>query len=124
MPIYIFINPETNEQKEIAMSVSEMLEKSDDTDDSMVIDGVRHERCLACEHNGLDRVRHAAGWPMVSEAMGTHPDNVKTSIDHFQKMGVRVEYDKSGAMVFDNAAHRRKVLRAANYTDKQGYYDA
>ena len=125
MPFYIFTHQETGEEQHVRMTVAEMIEKTNSDDMSLEIDGVVWDRCITCEHGGQRRSKSGkAGWPMTSEAMGTHPDNVKLSIDHFEKQGVRVEYDKTGAMVFDNAAHRRKVLRAANYTDKAGYYDA
>jgi hypothetical protein len=125
MPFYIFTHPETGEERQVKMTIAEMMKKTSRVDWSLEIDGVVWRRCIACEHGGHRGGRTGkAGWPMTSEAMGTHPDNVKLSIDHFKKEGVRVEYDKTGAMVFDNAAHRRKVLRAANYTDKAGYYDA
>ena len=120
MPGYIYTHPETKERKRLIMTVSEMLSRTKKWDgDAIEIDGVVWDRCIACEH---ERVRgNSAGWPMLSEAAGTHPDEIPKAMEEARRRGVNLNYTSDGRAIFENAAHRRRALKALNLKDRQGY---
>lgn len=120
MPGYIYTHPETKERRRLIMTVAEMLRRTKKWDgDAIEIDGVVWDRCIACEH---ERVKpNSKGWPMVSESAGTHPDEVPKMMEETRRRGVNLNYTSDGAAIFENAAHRRRAMRALGLRDRQGF---
>tara|TARA_R110000751_G_scaffold13840_4_gene45896 strand:+ start:762 stop:1118 length:357 start_codon:yes stop_codon:yes gene_type:complete len=117
MPIYLYKHPDTGVQKSVMMSMSDMWEKT--KGDNLKVDGVSWVRDIAGEHSG--QKTGGAGWPLHSDAMGTHPDAVPQAMKDMRAKGVNLNYTKDGRAIFENAAQRRKAMRASNMQDMQGY---
>lgn len=101
------------------MTISEMLSRQGDGDD-IVIDGESWTRDYGAE--GKARVSTSKGWPMYSSAMGTHPDLVKSTQEDLRRLGCgHVEFSSDGRMKLDNNAQRKKILKATNRVDGNGY---
>ena len=119
MPRYRYVNKKTGEGTSIIMTISEMLKRQGDSDD-IEIDGELWTRDYGAE--GKTRVSTSKGWPMYSNAMGTHPDLVKQTQEDLRKKGCGdVEFSSDGMMKLDNNAQRRKIMKAMGMTDRNGY---
>tara|TARA_X000001382_G_scaffold130796_1_gene126996 strand:+ start:5183 stop:5539 length:357 start_codon:yes stop_codon:yes gene_type:complete len=117
MPIYLYKHPDTGEQKSVMMSMNEMWEKT--KGDNLVLDGIEWVRDISAEHG--TQVTGGRGWPLYSEAAGTHPDEVGKSMKDMRAKGVNLNYTKDGRAIFENATQRRKALKALGMQDMQGY---
>ena len=119
MPKYRYINKKTKETTSIIMSISEMMDRQGDTDE-ITIDGEQWSRDYGAE--GKTRVSTSKGWPMYSNALGTHPSDVSRLKDELAKKGCGdVSFHKDGGMILDNNAQRRKILKAMGKADANGY---
>ena len=64
-----------------------------------------------------------SNYPMVSEAMGVLPSQVKAHMDHLRAMGCgQVNHTKDGAIIFEDKAQRKKVCEALGFFDRNGGY--
>lgn len=117
MPVYIYKNNKTGESKPVQMSVDEMWTKTEG--EGLVIEGETWDRDIAGEHRGTPT--GGVGWPLASEAAGTHPDEVPKAMAEMRSKGVNLNYTKDGRAIFENASQRRKALRALGMQDMNGY---
>mgnify|MGYP001595023884 CR=1 FL=1 len=117
MPNYQYKNKDTGETKVIWMSVDEMWDKTEG--EGLEIEGVFWDRDIAGEHTGTPS--GGVGWPLASEAAGTHPDEVPKAMAEMRSKGVNLNYTKDGRAIFENASQRRKALRALGMQDMNGY---
>lgn len=85
----------------------------------VVVDGKHYHRNLAAEMAGP---RACDAWPMKSDALAIHPKQVKEYRQALKKKGVSADFTKDGRMILESRGHRRSVLRALNYYDKDGGY--
>lgn len=119
MPKYRYKNTNTGETTSIIMTISEMLDRQGDGD-SIEIDGQEWVRDYGAE--GKARVSTSKGWPMYSNALGTHPDLVSQRQAELKKMGCgHVEFTRDGMMKLENNAQRKKILKATGQADGNGY---
>ncbi len=82
--------------------------------------GERTERDFVGEAYG---VAHKPGnWPMKSEAMAVHPDQVGEAHADAVKRGVPTEFDKSGCPIFTSPGHRKRFCEAYGAYDRNGSY--
>lgn len=117
MPRYRYRHPETGEEKILTMSMKEMWDKTEG--EGIEIDGVVWNRDIASEQS---RVKpNSKGWPLYSDACGTHPDEVPNSMERMRRKGVNLNYTADGRAIFENASQRRKAMRAMGLQDMQGY---
>jgi len=117
MPSYQYKHPETGEAKVIVMSMTEMWDKTEG--EGIEIDGLVWKRDIAGEHSGS--VPTSKGWPLYSDAAGTHPSEISKSMEEMRRKGVNLNYTSDGRAIFENAAHRRKAFKAMGLRDMQGY---
>jgi hypothetical protein len=119
MPKYRYKNTKTGETTSVIMTIREMLQRQGDGDD-IQIDGETWTRDYGAE--GKTRVSTSKGWPMYSNSMGTHPDQVKQTQEDLRKMGCgHVEFSSDGMMKLDNNAQRKKIMKAMGMVDRNGY---
>lgn len=119
MPTYCYINRSTKETTRITMTIAEMLKRQGETDD-IEINGVTWTRHYKGESK--DRVSTAKGWPLYSNALGTHPNEVNSLKSELAKKGCGdVSFHRDGGMILDNNAQRRKILKAMGKADANGY---
>lgn len=119
MPGYVYRHPETGDIQKLIMSVKEMLNRTDEHDGDIKIDGEIWRRCYECEQSKIKSF--SKGWPMTSESAGTHPDEVPKMMEEMRSKGVNLNYTSDGAAIFENAAHRRAAMKALGMRDRQGY---
>lgn len=67
---------------------------------------------------------HTPGcWPMTSEALAVHPDQVKEANLRNKKAGVAARYEEgTGACVIPDRKDRQKLLKLEGYHDKSAGY--
>ena len=119
MPKYRYINKKTGETTSIIMSIREMLDRQGDTDD-IEIEGEVWTRDYGSE--GKTSVSTSKGWPMFSNALGTHPTMIKERQEELKRMGCgHVEFSKDGMMKIENNAQRKRILKATGQVDGNGY---
>lgn len=114
--LYTFEDDPDGAAVEQTMTIAEMerFEKKP------LIDGRRVNRRIDLEHRGH---RHACGnWPMLSEAAGVHPDQVKEATEAARAFGVPTEFTRDGRAVFTDRNHRKRYLRTQGLHDKNGGY--
>lgn len=63
----------------------------------------------------------SVGYPILSDALGVHPDQIPEAREHYRKRGVSVDFAPDGRLVMADSAHRKRVLRAAGVHDRNSY---
>lgn len=64
-----------------------------------------------------------ACWPMVSEAMAVHPDQVDDANARAKRHGLTgVKYNKKGFVELSDRGSRKKLLRLEGFHDNHGGY--
>lgn len=61
-------------------------------------------------------------WPIVSDALGVHPDQVPEANHRNKAAGVNVQYNRKGQAVIPSRGERRKLLRLEKAHDRDGGY--
>lgn len=85
---------------------------------------------ILCENCGerADRVIRiggtpsSSGWPLISEAAGVHPNQIKAARESDIKNGVPCDFTSDGRRIFNDRAHRRDWLRSVGLVDRSGGY--
>ena len=117
MPTYCYRRG-NGELVELVMSYAEKC-RLESQDGSLVHQGETLKRDVAAEHSRT--VGSSAGWPIWSDAAAVHPDLVPQVSDSLRRNGVSCEFSRDGRPKFENAAHRRAVLRQFRMHDRNGY---
>ena len=65
---------------------------------------------------------HPAGWPMASESLGCHPDQIQESVDYAREKGVPTDFTPDGRPICDSPGHRKRYCEALGYYDRNGGY--
>ena len=123
MPLYCYYDPETGEQFELLMSIEEREAMSDE-DAAITHKGRYLRRDFVRETGG--RINTAWSTPLVSVAMGVHPDQVEEATRDLKERGIRgVEFDrKTGDCKFASRGARRAYCESLGYIDNDaGYRD-
>lgn len=61
-------------------------------------------------------------WPMRSEALACHPDQVQEMNERNAKHGIGTRYEADGTAVIPDRGDRKRLLRLEGYHDKGGGY--
>ena len=59
-------------------------------------------------------------WPMYSEAMAVHPEQIPEAMERNKKHGVYVEYAKDGRAKLMDRGQRKALMRIEGYHDNNG----
>jgi putative FmdB family regulatory protein len=78
------------------------------------------ERNFIGEHHGT--AHHAGNWPMKSEALGVHPDQIGEAVEQARKLGIPTEFTKDGRPILTSPGHRKRYAEALGFWDKNGGY--
>lgn len=62
-----------------------------------------------------------SGWPIVSDALAVHADQVQEAIADAAKKGVPTEFRKDGRPVLRDRAHRKAYLKAYGFIDRNSF---
>ncbi len=117
MPTYIYEFLDDGTTFETVMSISEMerFQKG-----KMVMDGRGVRRRVDLEHGGFKDT--PGNWPMLCEASGVHPDQVREATEHARRLGVPTDFTPDGRAILRDRAHRRDYNRAHGFYDRNGGY--
>lgn len=63
-----------------------------------------------------------SGWPMISDSMAVHPDQIPEVLARNKRHGINIEYLPTGQPVLRDAAQKRELMRAEGFFDKGGAY--
>ena len=61
-------------------------------------------------------------WPLASDAMGCHPDQVDDFKKRLQQAGAPTDFDEHSRPVLRNRGHRNKVMKALGMCDLDAGY--
>lgn len=114
MAIFCYVHPETNAVVERHFPCGKARR-------SVMIAGVRHERSLGAECAGQGG-QQPSTWPMVSRALGVHPEQVKEYSEFAGQHGVATDYDQKGNPIFNSKRHRKQYCELVGATDLDGGY--
>lgn len=64
----------------------------------------------------------ASAWPLVSDALAVHPDQIPEAIESAKRKGVPTEFDKMGRPIFTSRAHRKSYCEKYHFFDRNGGY--
>jgi putative FmdB family regulatory protein len=78
--------------------------------------GEKTERDFIGEQSGVVHV--PGNWPMKSDAMAVHPDQIGEAQESSVRKGVPTQFDRDGRPILTSAAHRKKFCEAYGYWAK------
>ncbi len=61
-------------------------------------------------------------WPILSEALGVHPEQVQEANQRNKAAGIAVEYNRKGQAVIPSRGERRKLMDLEGVHDRDGGY--
>ncbi|HPP02744.1 MAG TPA: hypothetical protein PLX83_19330 [bacterium] len=65
---------------------------------------------------------HCPGnWPLLSDAAGVHPSQIREAEEHATRNGVPTQFTPDGRAIFTSPTHRRKYLKLIGLVDKNSY---
>jgi hypothetical protein len=71
---------------------------------------------------GYSKAQAAKGsWPIESDAAGVHPSQIPAAMAEAKRLGVRVEFKKNGAAIFDTPRDRKNYTRAIGLVDRSSF---
>lgn len=121
MPIFTYVNDAETETRD------EFFE-SGPCPRTIVRNKKKWQYSVVATHAGRLGVQteSSPGWPILSEAAGCLPKNMKAEVAALKKHGVPTEYRLAGdglsaRPVLRNPTHRRRYLKAMKMYDKKAY---
>ena len=75
------------------------------------------------EHGGrLLEAKACDAWPMRSDALAVHPNQIEAAKARDAAHGIQTDYDHMGRPILRDRDHRRRMLRSFGYHDNDGGY--
>jgi hypothetical protein len=69
------------------------------------------------------QAQNPACWPMKSDALACHPEQIPEMMERDRKRGIASEYDpKDGRMILKDRGQRRDIMRSLGFHDNNGSY--
>lgn len=108
---------------EIAMTMSEMAarQRKDGTiehDGKILVRDYGLEASGKAVFAGPDGPGFRRAWPMASDALAVHPDQVAEFSEDSRKRGVPTDFAPDGRCILTSKAHKDRYMRAYGYHDK------
>lgn len=76
------------------------------------------KRCKACKFQPAKEKFHKAQWPIWSDSLGVHPDQIPAAVAEGKRLGFSLEFRADGAVRVDSLQHQRELGKAlGGYTD-------
>ena len=113
MPVYVYKNKETGER------IDRSYGMQDNIPEKIQYKGATYIRDY---HAESAKTPPPANWPMVSEAMGVHPDQVDEANKAALKLGLGVPYRKDGMAILEDRSHRKRMMKSFQIHDNDGGY--
>lgn len=119
MPVYCYTHRDSDDN--VTSLVERIYSVHDDRPKTIMHNGIRHTRDIRCEHGDYRQV--CGNWPLKSDALGCHPDQIPEMQQAYAKQGVDVNFDKdTGQAILRDRSHRRDVMRVAGIHDRDAGY--
>ena len=71
---------------------------------------------------GAGPVGVGSHWPLVSDAMKIHPQDVEAHMEHCKKAGIPTDFTAKGQPILRDRAHRKEYMQSFGLYDYQGGY--
>lgn len=68
------------------------------------------------------KTQSTTGWPLHSDAMAVHPEQIGEARADAIKRGVKTDFDSYGRPILTSRGHRRAYARAYGFFDRNGSY--
>ncbi len=82
------------------------------------------KRALAAAKKARKKLHQSvsAKWPMKSDSLGCHPEQVGEANERAKKAGIQgVHYERDGTCVINDNGARKKLMRLEKCIDRSGY---
>lgn len=66
-------------------------------------------------------VNYNASWPVLSDALAVHPDQIPEAAAHAKARGVNIDFAPDGRAILTSAAHQKQAAKLYGYRPKRGY---
>ncbi len=76
---------------------------------------------VRCDEPATRAIKGKGKWPIRSEAVAVHPDQIKEAVAFSKRHGVPTEYDKLGRPEFRSPGHQRRHGKAWGHRNKADY---
>lgn len=88
---------------------------------SIVVDGKKYH--LACQAVYATEIRGGChGYPYWSDVMSYHPDQIGEAQEFYRKSGLGdQEFNSMGDVLVRDSTHRKRLLKAHGYVDRNSY---
>jgi putative FmdB family regulatory protein len=115
MPAYCFKCNECGRKEQVVRLIADRNEPVSCNDCSSDM-----SRDLQGEFGGF---RNTPGnWPLLSDAMAVHPDQIAEATSANRRNGTNVGYTPDGRAIFESRAQRKAHCQAYGYHDNSGGY--
>ena len=101
----------------VHISMAQMREREDESGLITLDDGTKARRSWQGYQSTCP-----SNYPMNSDAMGVHPSQVKEARAADERLGVPIQYKKTGEAVYESASQRKKHCEAHGFYDRNGGY--
>lgn len=100
---------------------------SDDGGDYYFLDGkevteAQYRNLYPIPDSGRPSGTKGKGWPLRSDALGCHPEQVVEMNERNREAGIGTRYDGDGTAVIPDRADRKRLLKLEQKHDKDGGY--
>lgn len=118
MPVYCYTHRDKNDN--VVDVIERMFGMRDEKPLVIHQDGTTYHRDIGYEQGGHKAV--CGNWPLLSDAVGCHPDQIPEMKAAYARHGVNVDFTKDGQAILESRGHRRAVMQVAGVHDRDGGY--
>lgn len=116
MPTYCYRRDDTGEIEEVDMSFASH-QRRQKKGRLKLADGVMGTRDFRAEHTRTDGTGDRA-YPILSDAMGVHPDQVGVAREHAKRHDVQTDFTRDGRPVLRDRKHRKRYAELIGMFDR------
>lgn len=114
MPTFCYTN------ESLGVTLEEVFPFGKEPPKTITREGRKFKRDLAAEWRG--QPSQAGEWPILSDAVGVHPSQVKEAEAHAAKHGIPTEFTPDGRAVLRDKHHRKRYCELIGFFDRNGGY--
>lgn len=75
---------------------------------------------IAAMHAGSHPTAAPSNWPMLSDALGVNPVQVREAEEHARSIGIPTSFTADGRAILESPGHRRRYAQALGFMDRSG----
>lgn len=115
MPTYCIRMEDTGERRELIITFAEMDKMRDENGVYTLEDGRTATRDYEAELAPSKQIKGA--WPIHSNAMAVHPNQVRDAKEYARHRGVNVDFDGKGCPILDTPKHKEQYMKTRGVHD-------